>query len=105
MTIEFELTEDQQMMRDTVADFAKQKLRDRARDVEHRRALPDDLASAIAELGLTAYAIPESAGGSGMGMQTAVIVEEELAFGDAAVPFAMPGPGNLLHALVELASD
>ncbi|MGZ3450560.1 MAG: acyl-CoA dehydrogenase family protein [Polyangiales bacterium] len=105
MTIEFELTEDQQMMRDTVADFAKAKLRDRARDVEHRRALPDDLASAIAELGLTAYAIPEAAGGSGMGMQTAVLVEEELAFGDAAVPFAMPGPGNLLHALIELGSD
>jgi acyl-CoA dehydrogenase len=31
-----------------------------------------------------------------------ILLTEELAWGDAAVPFAMPGPGALAHALVEL---
>lgn len=105
MPISFDLSEEQQMMRETVAAFAREKLKGRARDVEHHRALPDDLVTSIAELGLSTYAVPESCGGSGMGASTAVIVEEELAWGDASVPFAMPGPGALLHAVIELASD
>ncbi len=103
--VSFEPTEEQRMMRDTVADFAREKLRERSREIEGKRALPDDLRAAVAELGLTTLTIPESLGGAGMSACTAVLVEEELAFGDAAVPFAMPGPGALLHALLELGDD
>jgi acyl-CoA dehydrogenase len=98
----FDPTEEQAMMRDTVAEFAREKLRERSREIEAARALPDDLRSALGELGVTTLAIPEAAGGAGVPALTAVLVEEELAWGDAAVPFAMPGPGALAHALVEL---
>ena len=101
----FDPTEEQAMMRDTVADFARTKLRERSREIEGKRALPADLRSALAELGVTTLGVPESAGGSGVPALTAVLVDEELAWGDAAVPFAMPGPGALAHAVVELADD
>lgn len=101
----FDPTEEQRMMRDTVADFAREKLRERSREIEGARALPGDLRRAIAELGVTTLGVPEAAGGSGMPALTSVLVEEELAWGDAAVPFAMPGPGTLGHALIELADD
>lgn len=101
----FDPTEEQAMMRDTVAEFAREKLRERSREIEGKRALPDDLRRALGELGVTTLGVPEAAGGSGMPSLTAVLVEEELAWGDAAVPFAMPGPGALAHAIVELADD
>lgn len=101
----FDPTDEQRMMRDTVADFAREKLRERSREIESLRALPGDLRATISELGVTTLSIPEGCGGSGMSALTAALVEEELAFGDAAVPFAMPGPGTLGHAILELADD
>jgi len=101
----FDPTEEQAMMRDTIADFARTKLRERSREIEGKRELPGDLRAALAELGVTTLAVPESAGGAGVGALMSVLVEEELAWGDAAVPFAMPGPGALAHAVVELADD
>jgi acyl-CoA dehydrogenase len=101
----FEPNEDQRMMQQTVADFAREKLRERARESEARRALPDDLKAAVAELGLCTLGVPADFGGAGMDARTVVLVEEELAWADAAVPFAMPGPGALAHALLELGDD
>lgn len=103
--ITFEPTEEQRMMRDTVADFVKSKLRPRVREVEAARALPDDLRDGLVELGLGGLATPEAHGGAGVSARTAVLVEEELGFGDAGAAYATPGPGHLAHALVELADE
>jgi alkylation response protein AidB-like acyl-CoA dehydrogenase len=103
--IAFEPTEEQTMMRDTVAEFAKSKLRPRIRETEVARALADELRNELAELGLGGLTIPEAYGGAGTGVRTAVLVEEELGYGDAGAAFCVPGPGALAHALVELADD
>ena len=60
MTISFEPTEEQRMMRDTVAEFAKEKLRAKIRETEAARALSPDLRTAAAELGLGALWTPEA---------------------------------------------
>lgn len=103
--ITFEPSEEQRMMRDTVFDFAKSKLRPRLREVEAARGLPDDLRDGLVELGLGGLATPEAHGGSGLSARTAVLIEEELGWGDAGAAYAIPGPGNLAHALVELGDD
>jgi len=103
--IAFEPTEEQRMMRDTVAEFAKTKLRPHIRDTEVAHALADDLRNELAELGLGGLSIPEAYGGAGTGARTAVLVEEELAFGDAGASFCVPGPGALAHALIELGDE
>ncbi len=103
--ITFEPDDEQRLMQSTVAALAREKLLPRCREIEAARALPEDLAAALAELGLTTLGIPEACGGMGASVRTQVLVEEELAAGDAAVPFAMPGPGPLGHAMLELGSE
>jgi acyl-CoA dehydrogenase len=100
--IGFEPTEDQKLMQDSVAAFAK-GLRTRIRDFEKGRALPADVRKAAHALGLGLVAIPEALGGSGLGMTTAVLLEEEVAFGDPAAPFGFGGPGAFGLAVAELA--
>lgn len=99
--IDFQPSEDQKLMQDSALELAA-TLRPRIRETERLRALPDDARDAAAELGLGAAAVPEAAGGLGLPMTTLALLDEALAFGDPAAPFAMPGPGALATAIAEL---
>jgi len=102
--ISFEPSEDQKLMHGSVTDFAA-TLRPRIRDFEQARGLPDDVRKTAFELGLGMAGLPEAMGGSGLPLATVVMIEEALAYGDSAAPFALPGPGALGTALAELAGD
>src|SRR5579859_8156443 len=102
--LSFEPTEDQVMMRDLARQFAKTTLLPRQREFEAMRGIPQDVRRAAHEAGFALAALPEALGGAGLGMTTAVLLEEELAYGDAAAPFALGGPGALGLALWELAT-
>jgi len=95
--ISFEPSEEQKLMQGSVAQLAS-VLRARIRDFEKLRAIPADVRKTAHALGLGMIAIPEKLGGSGLGMTTAVLLEEELAFGDPAAGFALGGPGALGEA-------
>ena len=58
-------TEDQQLIRDTVAEFATEQLRERAAEADATCATPDDLIAKSAELGITLLGVPEELGGVG----------------------------------------
>ena len=100
--IGFDPTEDQKLMQTSVAQFAKATLRPRQRDFEKARALPNDVLEAAHAMGLSLAALPESVGGAGLGMATAVLLEEEIAYGDPAAAFGFGGPGAFGLALAEL---
>src|SRR5688572_25181955 len=100
--ISFEPTEDQKLMVDSVAQFAKTTLRPKFRDFERERALPESVRKAAHELGLGLIAIPEHLGGAGVGLTTAVLLEEEVAWGDPSAAFALGGPGAFGIAVTEL---
>jgi alkylation response protein AidB-like acyl-CoA dehydrogenase len=99
--ISFGPSEDQQLMQAGVAEFAK-TLRARMREIERARAVPDDLRKRAHELGLGMVALPEDVGGAGLGMLTAVLLEEEVANGDPAAGFGFGGPGAFGWAVAEL---
>lgn len=103
--ISFEPDEEQALIKDMVRKLADEKLWPRLRDTEAARALPVDVAREAAELGLGTLALPEDVGGQGLGLVTSCLVEEELARGDLAACFALPGPGNLAHFVVELGDE
>ena len=90
--IAFEPSDDQKMVRDSVAQFAVRTLRPRMREFEKARGLPDDVRRTAQEMGLPMASYPESVGGSGLGFVTQVLIEEELASGDPSVAFALGGP-------------
>lgn len=103
--ISFEPTEDQKLMVESVAQFARTVLRPKFRDFEHERALPESVRRTAHELGLGLVALPEAAGGAGLGMTTAVLLEEEVAWGDPAAAFAFGGPGAFGLAVAELGTE
>ncbi|MBN4050229.1 acyl-CoA dehydrogenase family protein [Desulfobulbus sp. AH-315-M07] len=100
--ITFDLSEDQKLMQTSVAQFAKAVLAERVREFEKLRELPEDVRATASELFLGTVALPEEAGGQGLGLLTAVLLEEELGKADVGAAFALPGPGAFGVALCEL---
>jgi acyl-CoA dehydrogenase len=101
MPIAFDPTEDQAAMQREVASFAA-GLRTRLRDHEKARGLPAEVRKAAHEMGLGLIALPEEVGGAGLGLTTAVLLEEEIAFGDPSAAFAFGGGGTFARAVLEL---
>ena len=100
--ISFEPTEDQKLMVESVAQFARNALRPRIREFEKLRGVPEAVRKTAHELGLGMIALPEAVGGAGLGLTTAVLLEEEIAWGDPAAAFAFGGPGAFGTAVLEL---
>jgi len=100
--IDFEPNEDQRLMQESVGQFAKSTLLPRVREFERAREVPEDVRKLAHEMGLGMIAVPEDAGGSGLGMTTAVLLEEELGSADAAAAFGLAGPAAFGTAVVEL---
>ena len=103
--ISFEPSEDQQLIIDTVAEFAKTTLAPRAREFEKERGIPEDVRKTAQEMSLSMAPVPEDLGGQGLGMVVAVLINEELAYGDPAAPFGLPGFGGYTLAAIELGTD
>jgi alkylation response protein AidB-like acyl-CoA dehydrogenase len=102
--ISFSPTDDQKMMTDAVAQFAKTTLRARLREFERGRAIPEDVRKTAHGMGLGLVSIPGDVGGAGLGLTTAVLLEEEVAWGDPAAAYGFGGPGAFGRAIVELGS-
>ena len=95
-------TEDQQLIRDTVAEFATEQLRERAAESDADCAAPDDLIAKSAELGITLLGVPEELGGVGTARcaLTSILVAEALATGDMGLAVACLASSAVSTALV-----
>lgn len=75
----FELTEEQQLIRDTVRDFAELEIKPVAKELDEKAEFSHDLTSKIGELGLFGMNIPEQYGGQGLDNLSYIIAVEEIA--------------------------
>ena len=100
---DLEMTEDQRLIHDTVASFAKAEIRPIAHDCDESGTIPAGLAEKGFELGLVHSAIPEEQGGYGetRSAVTGAIVAEELAWGDLAIAMHLLTPRLLVYPLLE----
>jgi acyl-CoA dehydrogenase len=92
--VNFSPSEDQELLRTTLADFAREVLRPQLRESDEKNRVPDDLPARGWELGLVQESIPESCGGFG-GTRSAVsgtLVLEELAYGGLALGLHLVSP-------------
>src|SRR5262245_21767339 len=92
--VNFSLSEDQELLRQTLADFAREVLRPQLRDSDEKNTMPPDLSAKGWELGLVQESIPEAQGGFG-GTRSAVsgaLVIEELAYGGLALGLHLVAP-------------
>lgn len=81
----FNLTEDQQLIRETVRDFAETEVRTGAAERDRESRFPREIVAQLAELGFMGCLVSESLGGSGIDSISYAITIEELARVDAAL--------------------
>lgn len=83
--MDFNLTEEQQSVRDTFARFSDERIAPVAADLDEAHAYPRELVSELAALGFIAMRYPEEDGGSGVDLQTFCIGLREIARGSLSV--------------------
>ena len=84
--MDFELSEELQMLKDTVRDFVDEKIAPFADEWEENHHFPyEEAIKPMAELGFFGTVIPEEYGGNGMGWLAAIILSEEIARGCSAL--------------------
>ncbi|MEK6789623.1 MAG: acyl-CoA dehydrogenase family protein [Pseudomonadota bacterium] len=95
------LSDEQQMMRDTLQRFAKDVLRPAAHNADHHAKFPDGLLAQAQELGLNFYAVPEAMGGMAaeQSVVTNVLAAEDLGYGDFTLAAAILTPMSIANAL------
>jgi alkylation response protein AidB-like acyl-CoA dehydrogenase len=100
----FDLTpsDEQQMIVETVTEFAAEQLRSAASEADAKLCPPDGLLGRAAELGVTLVGIPEELGGVGTERSTVTgaLVAEALAHGDLGLALAVLAPSAVSTALV-----
>jgi alkylation response protein AidB-like acyl-CoA dehydrogenase len=94
--IDFEPTEEQALIRETVRQFAENEIRPRARECDEADALPADVLAASHELGLVANGLPEEFGGGGEPSAVlGCLMAEELCWGDLSIGLGILSPSLL----------
>ena len=75
----FDLTEEQTMVREMVAEFAQNELAPQAHDIDENHRFPEETWKTIVELGLPGVPFPEDVGGADGGTLAYIIAVEEMA--------------------------
>jgi alkylation response protein AidB-like acyl-CoA dehydrogenase len=75
----FDLSEEQRLIRDTVRDFAEREIKPVAKELDEKAEFSYDLTKKIGELGLFGMTLPEKYGGQGLDTLSYIIAVEEIA--------------------------
>jgi alkylation response protein AidB-like acyl-CoA dehydrogenase len=103
--MDFELSEEQTLLRRTVRDFAQAELAPHSREWDERQGFPREVFTRLGELGLTGVCWPEELGGAGLATLDWALVLEELARVDAGVALSLAAHHSLASAHIFLAGD
>ncbi len=79
---DYTFTEEQEMIRESVRDFAQKKIAPISLEMEHTKRIPNEIIKGMADLGLIACTVSPEYGGQGFNAVTAGIIAEELAKAD-----------------------
>jgi butyryl-CoA dehydrogenase len=96
----FELTEEQKMIREMVADFADNELKPIAAEIDEKQEIPAAIYKKVGELGLMGMLIPEEYGGSATDAICYAIAIEELSRGCASTGVMVAVQNSLVDELV-----
>ncbi len=105
--VSFSMTEEQQMIVETVRKFASKELRPLARQCDEKGEIPDSLVEKAWELALIPNVIPEEYGGFGSrhSAVTGALIAEEMAYGDLSMAIHILSPLLVAIPLLERGSE
>jgi alkylation response protein AidB-like acyl-CoA dehydrogenase len=91
----FDLTDEQRLLRDTVRDFARNEVAPVAEELDRTKAFPYELVEKMGEMGLMGIPFPEEYGGGGADTLSYAIAVEELTRIDSSVAITMAAHTSL----------
>ncbi len=100
------LAEDEQLLRDSVLEFADQRVRPLVRDMDEHAKMPRDLIDDLFGLGVMGIEVPEAFGGAGARFFHSVLAVEALSQVDPSVGLLVDVQNTLVtNALIRWGSD
>ena len=79
--MDFELSDEQRLLRDTMRAFVDEQIRPVAREWEAAGRYPDEIVATMREMGLFGLLVPEEYGGMAADMVSLAVVFEEISRG------------------------
>jgi butyryl-CoA dehydrogenase len=77
--MDFAISKDQEMLRNTVREFAQKEIALKAADIDHSASFPKENVEKMAKMGLFGMMVPPPLGGSGAGLTSHLVAVEEIA--------------------------
>jgi alkylation response protein AidB-like acyl-CoA dehydrogenase len=93
--LDFELTDEQRLLRDTVREFAREEVAPVAAELDQSGAFPYKAVTKLGELGLMGIPFPEEYGGGGADNLSLALAVEELARVDCALAITVTAHTSL----------
>ncbi len=87
--MDFDLTDEQKMLKKTVRDFAEKEIKPRRADYDEKAEYPIEILRRLGEMGIMGMAVPPEYGGSGADVISYAIAIEELSRIDPSVGVAV----------------
>jgi alkylation response protein AidB-like acyl-CoA dehydrogenase len=104
--VDFQLTEDQRLIRKTAREFAANEMRPIAMEYDKKGEIPWDVVKKAHEIGLDTAFIPEAYGGGGIDSTlTHCIVMEELNWGCAGIATSLIGAGLAFLPIIHMGTE
>jgi len=94
--MDFELTEEQKMVKEAAADFAKNTLAPRAEEFDQNEEIPKEIYQELASLGYMGIMVPEEFGGSNFDFISYILIMEEFAKACAALEISISVHNSLV---------
>ena len=91
----FDLTQEQQLVRDTVREFAVSRIEPAAAELDRDHRFPHEIVAELAELGLMGMTVPEEYGGGGTDTLSYALAVEELTRIDSSVAITVAAHHSL----------
>lgn len=91
--VNFELTEEQQMLQKMARDFTAKEIIPKAAEYDEHAKFPQDIFEKARNVGLANMNVPETYGGMGASLMDEVIVAEELGYGCTGISTSMSTNG------------
>jgi isovaleryl-CoA dehydrogenase len=95
ISLNFELGESIDILRESVAAFARKEIAPRAEEIDRSNEFPRELWPRLGKLGLLGITVEEEYGGAAMGYLAHVVAMEEVSRGSAAVGLSYGAHSNL----------
>ena len=93
--MDYQLSDDQQAIRDMVRDFARKEIAPKAAQWDEDQHFPRELFGKLGELGLLGVVVPDEFGGAGLGYVEYVAILEEVGAADGAIGLSVAAHNSL----------